>query len=164
MRVNMPFGSVGAGEFGTYFIGYARSPDVIEQMLTNMFVGDPPGHHRPDPRLLHRRHRQPVLRPDRRLPRRPADARRLAAAALLVPAREAVPARLRPVISAPQRGQVGLRLGLVGREPTRRLLDRRLRAHSHSIVAGGFDERSSATRLTAGISLMIRLEIVSSRS
>jgi porphyrinogen peroxidase len=43
MRFNMPFGRVGAGEFGTYFIGYARSPDVIEQMLTNMFVGKPPG-------------------------------------------------------------------------------------------------------------------------
>ena len=38
------------------------------------------------------------------------------------------------------------------------------RAYSHSIVAGGFDVRSSATRFTAGISLMIRLEIVSSRS
>jgi putative iron-dependent peroxidase len=43
MRFNMPFGRVGAGEFGTYFIGYARSPDVIEQMLTNMFIGNPPG-------------------------------------------------------------------------------------------------------------------------
>jgi len=43
MRFNMPFGSVGAGEFGTYFIGYARTPAVIEQMLTNMFVGKPPG-------------------------------------------------------------------------------------------------------------------------
>src|SRR5919197_2115145 len=37
-------------------------------------------------------------------------------------------------------------------------------AHSHSIVEGGFDEMSSATRFTAGISLMMRLEIVSSRS
>jgi hypothetical protein len=36
--------------------------------------------------------------------------------------------------------------------------------YSHSIVDGGFDEMSRATRLTAGISLMIRLEIVSSRS
>jgi porphyrinogen peroxidase len=45
VRFNMPFGSVGAGEFGTYFIGYARSPDVIEQMLTNMFVGKPPGNY-----------------------------------------------------------------------------------------------------------------------
>jgi porphyrinogen peroxidase len=43
MRFNMPFGRVGSGEYGTYFIGYASSPDVIEQMLTNMFVGDPPG-------------------------------------------------------------------------------------------------------------------------
>ena len=39
----MPFGRPGAGEFGTYFIGYARTPAVIEQMLTNMFVGNPPG-------------------------------------------------------------------------------------------------------------------------
>jgi porphyrinogen peroxidase len=45
VRFNMPFGRVGAREFGTYFIGYARSPDVIEQMLTNMFIGKPPGHH-----------------------------------------------------------------------------------------------------------------------
>src|SRR5205823_10091468 len=36
--------------------------------------------------------------------------------------------------------------------------------YSHSIVPGGFDVRSSATRFTAGISLMTRLEIVSSRS
>jgi len=36
--------------------------------------------------------------------------------------------------------------------------------YSHSIVDGGFDEMSRATRFTAGISLMIRLEIVSSRS
>jgi porphyrinogen peroxidase len=43
VRFNMPFGRVGAGEFGTYFIGYARSPDVIEQMLKNMFIGKPPG-------------------------------------------------------------------------------------------------------------------------
>jgi putative iron-dependent peroxidase len=45
MRFNMPFGTVGTGEFGTYFIGYASSPDVIEQMLANMFVGKPPGNH-----------------------------------------------------------------------------------------------------------------------
>jgi putative iron-dependent peroxidase len=43
MRFNMPFGRVGEGEFGTYFIGYARSPAVLEQMLTNMFIGKPPG-------------------------------------------------------------------------------------------------------------------------
>jgi putative iron-dependent peroxidase len=45
MRFNMPFGRVGAREFGTYFIGYARTPGVIEQMLENMFVGKPPGNH-----------------------------------------------------------------------------------------------------------------------
>ena len=43
MRFNMPFGRVGAGEFGTYFIGYVRTPEVIEQMLQNMFIGKPPG-------------------------------------------------------------------------------------------------------------------------
>jgi porphyrinogen peroxidase len=45
VRYNMPFGRIGAREFGTYFIGYARSPEVIEQMLTNMFVGKPPGNY-----------------------------------------------------------------------------------------------------------------------
>ncbi len=45
LRDNMPFGTVGRGEFGTYYIGYARSPGVIERMLENMFVGDPPGNH-----------------------------------------------------------------------------------------------------------------------
>ncbi|WP_028058025.1 Dyp-type peroxidase [Candidatus Solirubrobacter pratensis] len=43
VRYNMPFGRVGAGEFGTYFIGYARTPDVLEEMLSNMFLGKPPG-------------------------------------------------------------------------------------------------------------------------
>jgi porphyrinogen peroxidase len=45
VRDNMPFGDVGKGEFGTYFIGYARSPHRIEQMLANMFVGQPPGNY-----------------------------------------------------------------------------------------------------------------------
>ncbi|GAB7545489.1 Dyp-type peroxidase [Cupriavidus sp. 8B] len=45
LRDNMPFGRPGAGEFGTYFIGYARSPAPIEQMLENMFVGRPPGNY-----------------------------------------------------------------------------------------------------------------------
>ncbi len=45
VRDNMPFGEVGKGEFGTYFIGYARSPTTIEQMLVNMFVGRPPGNY-----------------------------------------------------------------------------------------------------------------------
>jgi len=45
VRDNMPFGEVGKGEFGTYFIGYTRSPHRIEQMLENMFVGRPPGNY-----------------------------------------------------------------------------------------------------------------------
>jgi putative iron-dependent peroxidase len=45
VRDNMPFGKVGDGEFGTYFIGYAASPDVTEQMLRNMFIGNPPGNY-----------------------------------------------------------------------------------------------------------------------
>lgn len=43
VRHNMPFGSVGNGASGTYFIGYSRSPAVTERMLRNMFLGDPPG-------------------------------------------------------------------------------------------------------------------------
>lgn len=39
VRDNMPFGTVGIGDFGTYFIGYSSSPDVTEQMLDNMFLG-----------------------------------------------------------------------------------------------------------------------------
>jgi len=45
LRDNMPFGDTARGEFGTYFIGYARSPRPIEQMLENMFVGRPPGNY-----------------------------------------------------------------------------------------------------------------------
>jgi len=45
LRDNMPFGRPGAGEFGTFFIGYARSPEPLEQMLENMFVGKPPGNY-----------------------------------------------------------------------------------------------------------------------
>jgi putative iron-dependent peroxidase len=43
LRDNMPFGRPGAGEFGTYFIGYSGRLWVIERMLERMFVGDPPG-------------------------------------------------------------------------------------------------------------------------
>ena len=43
VRHNMPFGEIGKGEFGTYFIGYSRTPAVTEEMLRNMFIGDPPG-------------------------------------------------------------------------------------------------------------------------
>jgi porphyrinogen peroxidase len=45
LRDNMPFGRTGHGEFGTYFIGYSRSPRTIEQMLENMFIGRPPGNY-----------------------------------------------------------------------------------------------------------------------
>jgi putative iron-dependent peroxidase len=45
LRDNMPFGRAGQGEFGTYFIGYSRTPRITEQMLENMFVGRPPGNY-----------------------------------------------------------------------------------------------------------------------
>jgi porphyrinogen peroxidase len=43
LRANMPFGELGRGEFGTYYIAYAATPSVTELMLTRMFIGDPPG-------------------------------------------------------------------------------------------------------------------------
>jgi putative iron-dependent peroxidase len=43
VRANMPFGNPGRAEFGTYFIGYAATPAVTEEMLSNMFIGRPPG-------------------------------------------------------------------------------------------------------------------------
>ncbi len=45
VRRNMSFGDAGKGEYGTYFIGYARSPRRTEQMLENMFIGRPPGNY-----------------------------------------------------------------------------------------------------------------------
>jgi porphyrinogen peroxidase len=45
LRDNMPFGSLSAGEVGTYFIGYAATPSVTELMLERMFLGVPPGNH-----------------------------------------------------------------------------------------------------------------------
>ncbi len=45
LRDNMPFGKVGTAEFGTYFIGYCRTPRRIERMLENMFIGSPPGNY-----------------------------------------------------------------------------------------------------------------------
>ena len=45
LRDNMPFGRPGHGEFGTYFIGYSRTPRVTEAMLQNMFVGRPEGNY-----------------------------------------------------------------------------------------------------------------------
>ena len=84
----------------------------------------------------------------------------LAAAAFLVAAGEAVPARLRPdhLRAAARAGRLLVGVG----EPAG--VGAGLAAYSHSIVAGGLDERSRATRFTAGISLMMRLEIVSRRS
>jgi putative iron-dependent peroxidase len=45
LRDNMPFGSIKDGEFGTYYIAYAATPDVPELMLRRMFIGDPVGNH-----------------------------------------------------------------------------------------------------------------------
>ncbi len=45
LRDNMPFGEASKGEYGTYFIGYSRSPRTIEQMLENMFIGRPAGNY-----------------------------------------------------------------------------------------------------------------------
>jgi len=43
VRDNMPFGTPGSGDFGTYFIGYSSTPTITEQMLENMFIGKPHG-------------------------------------------------------------------------------------------------------------------------
>lgn len=44
VRDNMPYGDVsGAGENGTFYIAYSAGPDVTEEMLRKMFIGDPPG-------------------------------------------------------------------------------------------------------------------------
>jgi porphyrinogen peroxidase len=45
LRDNMPFGTVSQGEYGTYFIGYARTPARTELMLQNMFIGRPEGNY-----------------------------------------------------------------------------------------------------------------------
>jgi putative iron-dependent peroxidase len=45
LRDNMPFGSIGGQEFGTYFIGYAKDPGVTELMLRRMFLGEPAGNY-----------------------------------------------------------------------------------------------------------------------
>ena len=45
VRHNMPFGELGKAEYGTYYIGYSRTPTVTERMLRNMFIGDPPGNY-----------------------------------------------------------------------------------------------------------------------
>jgi putative iron-dependent peroxidase len=45
VRDNMPFGNVATNEMGTYFICYASTFSTVEKMLTNMFIGDPPGNY-----------------------------------------------------------------------------------------------------------------------
>src|SRR6202451_1300472 len=45
LRDNMPFGRPGHSEFGTYFIGYSRSPRTLEQMIAKLFIGRPPGNY-----------------------------------------------------------------------------------------------------------------------
>ena len=45
LRDNMSFGEAGKGEYGTYFIGYCKSPSTTEKMLRNMFLGNPPGNY-----------------------------------------------------------------------------------------------------------------------
>jgi putative iron-dependent peroxidase len=45
VRDNMPFGTVGTGTYGTYYIAYSSTPSVTEEMLEHMFIGDPPGNY-----------------------------------------------------------------------------------------------------------------------
>lgn len=45
LRANMPYGRVGDGEMGTYFVGYCATPAITERMLENMFLGDPRGNY-----------------------------------------------------------------------------------------------------------------------
>ncbi|MGK2318843.1 Dyp-type peroxidase [Gordonia rhizosphera] len=46
VRDNMPYGDAsGTGDRGTFYIAYSAGPDVTEQMLRKMFIGDPPGNH-----------------------------------------------------------------------------------------------------------------------
>ncbi|WP_439030671.1 Dyp-type peroxidase [Gordonia terrae] len=51
VRDNMPYGDVsgnsanGPGVNGTFYIAYSAGPDVTEEMLRKMFIGDPPGNY-----------------------------------------------------------------------------------------------------------------------
>ncbi|MFF8672982.1 Dyp-type peroxidase [Streptomyces sp. NPDC015242] len=49
LRSAMPFGRPGHGEFGTYFVAYARTPEIPETMLRKMYLGGPGAG--PDPLL-----------------------------------------------------------------------------------------------------------------
>ena len=43
VRANMAFANPSKNEYGTYFIGYARTFSTTRKMLENMFLGDPVG-------------------------------------------------------------------------------------------------------------------------
>ncbi|MBX3252566.1 MAG: Dyp-type peroxidase [Chitinophagaceae bacterium] len=45
VRDNMPFGNIATNEMGTYFICYASTFTTVQKMLTNMFIGNPPGNY-----------------------------------------------------------------------------------------------------------------------
>ncbi|RIY33536.1 peroxidase [Psittacicella hinzii] len=45
IRDNMPFGSMGANQMGTYFICYANTFKTVRRMLSNMFIGNPKGNY-----------------------------------------------------------------------------------------------------------------------
>ena len=63
LRENMPFGTLGTGEFGTYFVGYAANPLGYRADAPTHVLRGSSWQLRPDPRLLNRGDRaQPVLR------------------------------------------------------------------------------------------------------
>ena len=45
LRANMPFGELGSGRVRHVLHRLRRHPDVTEQMLVNMFIGNPPGNY-----------------------------------------------------------------------------------------------------------------------
>jgi len=45
VRDNMPFGNMSTNEMGTYFIAYANTFSTVQKMLSNMFIGVPPGNY-----------------------------------------------------------------------------------------------------------------------
>jgi len=71
MRFNMPFGRVGAGEFGTTS-SLRPQPGCDRADADEHVLGKPPGNHDRILDFSTALHRQPVLRTFRRLPRRPS--------------------------------------------------------------------------------------------
>ncbi len=45
LRDNMAFGDPSRAEMGTYYIAYAADLSVTEEMMRNMFIGNPPGNY-----------------------------------------------------------------------------------------------------------------------